>query len=326
MDEEAVVVRGLVALGDRLERRAALRDVRIGRLRRGPHRVERHPHEAAAVDAHVVVVARLREQALVERTVGLGLDRVVLERFEARAAASPALIAVICDNEELSYGELNRRANEVAHRLRSMGVGAGVVAGICTERSIEMVVGLMGLLKAGSAYLPLDPTYPAERLSFMLENARATVLLTQQRLVEKLGHQQQAEIVCLDGPWPGMAPGEDENVRSGVTPDDLVYVIYTSGSTGQPKGVMLNHRGRVNNFSDFNRRFSVREGDRLLALSSLSFDMCAYDVFGTLAAGATIVLPVAARTLDPSHWADLMVRHKVSLWHSVPALLELLVE
>ena len=248
------------------------------------------------------------------------------EMFEALVSDSPDLKAVISEDEQLTYAQLNRRANEVARRLRASGVGPGVVAGICIERSIEMVVGLMGIVKAGGAYLPLDPTYPPERLSFMLKDARAKIVLTQERLVEQLGHQLQTEVICIDSQWQGMTLSPDENVRSGVTPDDLVYVIYTSGSTGQPKGVMLNHRGRVNNFSDFNRRFDVGKGDRLLALSSLSFDMCAYDVFGTLAAGATIVLPVAARTLDPSHWADLMVRHEVSLWHSVPALLELLVE
>ena len=126
--------------------------------------------------------------------------------------------------------------------------------------------------------------------------------------------------------WPQIAGESSDNPATSVTPENLVYVIYTSGSTGRPKGVMLDHRGRVNNFCDFNRRFNVGPGDRLLALSSLSFDMCAYDVFGILAVGATVIVADSDTPMDPARCAQLMVDNKITVWHSVPALLKMLVE
>ncbi len=245
--------------------------------------------------------------------------------FEHQVIRQPGAVAMICGEEQMTYQELNDRANHVAHHLRSYGIGPNVVVGICVERSLELVIGLLGILKAGGAYLPLDPTYPQDRLAFMLEDAWASVLLTQQRLLERLP-ASQARVLCLDADWKTIAKTEQRNPVSGVTPEDMVYLIYTSGSTGRPKGVMLNHRGRVNNFADFHRRFAVGPGDRLLAISSPSFDMCAYDTLGMLMGGGTIVLPEAALERDPVHWAELMVRHKVTIWHSVPALLEALYE
>jgi amino acid adenylation domain-containing protein len=247
------------------------------------------------------------------------------ELFEAQVEQRPDAIAAICEETQLSYGELNRRANQLAHHLRSLGVGPDLVVGISVERSLDLAVGLVGILKAGAAYLPLDPAYPKERLAFMLDDAEVPVLLTQQRLLMELP-EHASQIVCLDADWARIACESTENPTSGVTAENLAYIIYTSGSTGKPKGVMLDHRGRVNNFTDFNRRFTVGPHDRLLALSSLSFDMCAYDVFGSLAAGATVVLPAALVERDTAHWAELMVRHHVTVWHSAPALLELLVE
>ncbi|GMU03297.1 hypothetical protein KH5H1_74190 [Corallococcus caeni] len=245
------------------------------------------------------------------------------ELFEAWVDRAPDAVAAVCGEEALSYRELNRRANQLAHRLRALGVGPNVKVGICVRRSLDAVVGLMGIVKAGGAYMPLDPAYPKERLQFMLEDVQAPVLLTQSPLLERLP-AQRSRVLCLDTDWAEIAREPDTNPAHVATPEDLVYVIYTSGSTGNPKGVMLDHRGRVNNFTDFNRRFQVGPGDAVLALSSLSFDMSAYDVFGTLAAGSTIVLPVAALERDPAHWAQLMVQHRVSVWHSVPALLEML--
>jgi amino acid adenylation domain-containing protein len=245
--------------------------------------------------------------------------------FEAQAERAPDAIAAIQGEQRLSYGELNRRANQVAHMLRGLGVGPDVAVGICVERSLEMVVGLLGIVKAGGAYMPLDPAYPQERLQFMLHDARVNVLLTQQRLLDRLP-AEQIQVICLDADWPAIEQQPFTNPTAPVTPANLVYLIYTSGSTGRPKGVMLDHRGRVNNFCDFNSRFGIGAGDRVLAISSPSFDMCAYDVFGTLAAGGGIVLPTAALERDVAHWAALIIEHQVTIWHSVPALLDVLVE
>ena len=245
--------------------------------------------------------------------------------FEAQAEQNPQAVAVIYEDTSLTYGELNRRANQLAHHLRALGVGPDAHVGIFMERSPEMVVGLLAVLKAGGAYVPLDPAYPKERLAFMLRDAQVSVLLTQSHLTGRLP-EQRAELVLLDADRPVCARHSEENLNSGVMPENLAYVIYTSGSTGVPKAAMLDHRGRVNNFCDFNRRYRIGPEDRLIALSSPSFDMTAYDVFGTLMSGGAIVLPRASAQLEPSHGAELMRRHGVSVWHSAPALLELLVQ
>lgn len=252
-------------------------------------------------------------------------DRCLHELFEAKVDEDPERLAIICGDRSVSYGELERLSNRVAARLRARGVGPGVAVAIAVRRSIDSVVGLLGILKAGAPYLPLDPSYPRERLEFMLGDVRPPVVLTQSPLLPHLPALGDRAI-CLDVEDPVELAASEERRRSLATPDDLAYLIYTSGSTGNPKAVMVDHRGRVNNFTDFNRRFAVGPGDRLLALASLGFDMSAYDVFGTLAAGATVVLPDAADEHDPARWADLMRRHGVTIWHSVPALLQMLVD
>lgn len=290
-----------------------------------------------------------RQQLLVEwndTQMEFPHDSCLHQLFEAQVERNPNAVAVISQQESLTYAELNQRANQLAHLLRSLGVGPDVPVGICVERSVAMVVGLMGIAKAGGAYVPLDPSYPRDRLAFMLEDTQVPVLVTQERLLAELP-DHQAQVVCLDGlaerpPIPtttsqtssetqhsniwNLEFGNGDFPKEAVTPENLCYIIYTSGSTGRPKGIMLNHQGRVNNFCDFNRRFQIGPGDRLIALSSLSFDMCAYDVFGILAAGAAIVLPEARQEREPLHWAELMVQHRVTVWHSAPAMLEMLVE
>jgi amino acid adenylation domain-containing protein len=252
-------------------------------------------------------------------------DACLHQLFERQVEQRPNEIAVLFKNGQLTYGELNQRANQLAHYLRNLGVGPDVPVGICVERSVEMVLGILGILKAGGAYVPLDPTYPGERLSFMLKDSGTSVLVTQQRLLEKLP-EHEAKIVSLDADWKTIARGSTENPAVAVIPDNLAYVIYTSGSTGIPKGIAIRHRGVVNNIVDLNRRFSVGAEDRVLALSSLSFDMCVYEVLGTLESGGAIVLPDAAAQRDPAHWAELVVQHKVTIWNSAPSLLEIFVE
>jgi amino acid adenylation domain-containing protein len=250
-------------------------------------------------------------------------DECLHESIERQVARDPDALAVIAGDERLTFGELNARANRLAHHLRELGVGPDVPVGISLERRAEMVVGLLAITKAGGGYVPLDPTYPRERLAFLVQDSHVPVLVTQDSLAAGFA-DCDAEIVRVDGDADAIAARPDENPISGVTPLNLAYLIYTSGSTGTPKGVVLNHRGRVNNFADFNRRYDVGPGDKLLALASLSFDMCAYDVFGPLAAGATVVVGDTAG-LEPGEWARLMVDHEITLWHSVPALLEMMI-
>lgn len=252
-------------------------------------------------------------------------DRCLHQLFEAQAEARPDAVAAICGGESLSYGELDRRADRLAGRLRALGVGPEVPVGVCLERSLQLVIGLLGVLKAGGAYLPLDPAYPEKRIRFMLEDGRVPVLLTEEKLAARLPGGS-VTLLCLDSGRETVHRPPDARSERPPSPENLVYRIYTSGSTGQPKAIELDHRGRVNNFHDFNRRFRVGPGDRLLSVSSPSFDMTAYDVFGTLAAGAAIVLPEAALERDPREWARLIAEHRVTIWHSAPALLELLVD
>ena len=259
------------------------------------------------------------------KTAPFPFDATLHGLFQERVAAQPDAIAAVHGGERLTYREVNERANQVAHHLRTLGVGPEVLVGISCERSFEMVIGLMGILKAGGAYLPMDPAYPLERLQFMLEDSKVGVLLAQKHLADSLP-RTAAKVVYLDADRPTLDACPTTNPTAGATAESLCYVIYTSGSTGKPKGVVLNHRGRVNNFLDFNRRYAVGAGDGLIALASLSFDMCAYDVFGILASGATVVLPRPTEMQNPSDWADLMREANVTIWHTAPAMLKMLVD
>ena len=245
--------------------------------------------------------------------------------FEQRAAEAPDCIAVVQGSQQATYREVSVRASQLARYLRDQGVEHETLVGICVDRSIEMAVALMAIAKAGGAYMPMDPAYPPERLRYMLDDSQVSVLLTQKHLA-KLIPETGATVVLVDADRDRFERYDPTSPATGVTFDNLSYVIYTSGSTGKPKGVMLNHQGRVNNFLDFNRRFAVGRGDRLIALASLSFDMCAYDMFGTLAAGAAIVMPLPEEMQEPHAWADRINNHMVSTWHTAPAMLQMLVD
>ncbi|HEY9401293.1 MAG TPA: amino acid adenylation domain-containing protein [Pyrinomonadaceae bacterium] len=247
------------------------------------------------------------------------------QSFEAQVERTPEAAAAIFQGRVLSYRELNQRANQLAHYLRSLGVGPEVRVGVCLERSLEMAVAVLGVLKSGGAYVPLDPAYPKDRLAFMLDDIQTPVLLTQEKLVATLP-QHAARTVCLDTDWDTIARFDETNPAAVTTQANLAYIIYTSGSTGRPKGVMIDHRGAANTIVDINRRYSVGEGDRVLALSSLSFDLSVYDMFGTLAVGAGIVIPNPSATPDPAHWLELIDRERVTIWNSAPALMEIFAE
>lgn len=209
--------------------------------------------------------------------------------FEAQVMRTPETLAVVSGEKQLNYRELNRRSNQLAHRLRSKRVGPDVLVGICLDRSIEMVIALLGVLKAGGAYLPLDPSYPQERLGFMVEDALATVVLTRQELVEGLA-EMRAEIICLDSDWTVIAQENEENPVSGVVADNMVYAIYTSGSTGRPKGVVMTHSSLSNLLSWQSHCGTLSDEIRTLQFSSLSFDVSFQEMFSTWCSGGTLVM------------------------------------
>ena len=241
--------------------------------------------------------------------------------FEAQAARSPTAIALVFDRQTLTYGELNQRANQLAHHLQGLGVGPEVPVGICIQRSLEMIVGLLAIVKAGGAYVPLDPTYPSDRLAHILSDSAIGVVLTQTSLLPLLPPEIQP--VCLDGDWDAIAPQPATNPFSPATSTNLAYIIYTSGSTGKPKGVLIEHQGAVNTILDVNRQFQVGPEDALLAVCSLNFDLSVYDVFGLLGAGGTIVLPQPAIAPDLNEWIDLMTREQVTIWNSAPPVMQM---
>ncbi|MBO9998896.1 MAG: amino acid adenylation domain-containing protein [Cyanobacteria bacterium SID2] len=217
--------------------------------------------------------------------------------FEAQVERTPDEIALVFGHAQLTYRELNQRANQLAHYLQLQGVGPDIPVGLCVERSIDTIVGLLGILKAGGAYLPLDPTYPAERLTFMLENASVSVLVTQSQLVGSLP-VQGVVVVCLDADWPAIARCDKTNPASQVDPDGLAYVIYTSGSTGQPKGVAMPHRPLTNLLAWQQRNSGASVGAKTLQFAPISFDVSFQETFATLGTGGILVLMSEALRRD----------------------------
>jgi len=209
--------------------------------------------------------------------------------IEAQAKRTPEAVAVICRDRQFTYAELNARANQVASCLARQGIGPDVLVGICMERSLEMVVGLLGILKSGGAYLPLDPAYPAERLAFMIKDAQVRMLLTQEHLVAALPPGETPRLL-LDADWPLIATEPAATVDRSVGSNHLAYVIYTSGSTGTPKGVMVEHGNVINFFAGMDARIQHGPGSTWLAVTSPSFDISVLELFWTLARGIKLVV------------------------------------
>jgi amino acid adenylation domain-containing protein len=216
-------------------------------------------------------------------------ESCIHELFEAQVAQTPEAVAVVCGESQLSYRELNTRANQLAHYLGALGVGPEVRVGICLERSLELAVGLLGILKAGGAYVPLDPSYPGERLTFMLADAGAAVLVTRARLEESLP-AHAAQVVCLDTGWDTVARESEVNPASGVTAANLAYIIYTSGSTGRPKGVAIEHRSTVTLLEWAGELYTPDQLAAVLASTSTCFDLSIFELFVPLRWGGRVVL------------------------------------
>ncbi|MFN6297586.1 MAG: amino acid adenylation domain-containing protein [Microcystis sp.] len=216
-------------------------------------------------------------------------NKCIHQLIEEQAARTPDGVAVVFENQQLTYAELNSRANQLAHYLRSLGVETEVIVGLCVERSLDMIVALIAILKAGAAYLPLDPEYPQERLQFMLEDSQVPLLLTQSSLIDKLPNHQ-AKTVFLAEIWQEIKPMNRDNLTGKVTASNLANVIYTSGSTGKPKGVMVEHQGLSNLALAQIQTFAVSSQSRVLQFASFSFDACISEVLMALGAGATLYL------------------------------------
>jgi amino acid adenylation domain-containing protein len=262
---------------------------------------------------HLEVVAALNEPA------GRAPEGRLEDGFLVRAAAAPDATAVLAADLTLTYGELERRSRAVAAWLRGRGAGAGDLVPVVMRKGWEQVVAVLGVLRAGAAYCPVDADLPPERVAHLLSACGARVALVQSSSAASARDVERLAVdLAGDGCAPAAPPAGDGSA--------LAYVIHTSGSTGTPKGVMIDHRAALNTIVDVNERLGLGPDDRVFGISSLSFDLSVWDVFGTLAAGAALVLPAASATPDPEGWARSAASGGVTVWNSVPALAELLVE
>ncbi len=257
--------------------------------------------------------------------VSYPLEQSLQQHIEAQVARTPTQVAVTFGDTQLTYAELNHKANQLAHYLRRLGVGPDVLVGVCLERSLEMVVGLLGILKAGGAYVPLDPTYPAERLTFMLADAQAPVLLTQAHLVGRLS-SQAAQVCCLDSDWPSIAQESPENPVTCTLPEHLAYVIYTSGSTGQPKGAMNTHQGICNRLLWMQETYQLTTTDAVLQKTPCSFDVSVWEFFWPLMTGARLVVARPGGHLDSAYLARLIAAEQITVLHFVPSMLQVFLD
>lgn len=239
--------------------------------------------------------------------------------FESQVERTPDAVAVTCEERQLTYRELNSKANQLAHHLHSLGVMPGTLVGICMRRSLDMIVALLGVLKAGGAYVPLDPAYPQERIAFMLQDAEVAVLLSQAQLIERLP-SHAAKIVCLDTCGRSLVQESDDNPANTATSDDLAYIIYTSGSTGKPKGVAIAHRSTVAFTNWALSVFTQEDLAGVLASTSICFDLSIFELFVTLSAGGSVIL--VENILD---LPNLSSNSRVTLINTVPSALAELV-
>ena len=252
-------------------------------------------------------------------------EKCVHELVAREASRHAERVAVVCEGEGISYGELNRRANQLGRYLRRKGVGPEVLVGIALERSVEMVVGVLGILKAGGAYVPMDVEYPKERLRYMLEDAGVGVLVSEtgvlQRLPESVGG---VDVVRMDEEEERKRISEEsgEDFESGVGPENLAYMIYTSGSTGKPKGAMNEHGGLTNRLLWMQERFGLGEEDVVLQKTPISFDVSVWELLWGVMVGARLVMARPGGHREGRYLAEVIEREKVTTLHFVPSMLQ----
>ena len=274
-----------------------------------------------AVSGLPLLTAAERHQLVVERNdsaVKYTPGKCIHELVEAQVRRTPEAVAVVCENQSLTYGELNQRANKLAHDLRKRGVGPETLVAMCMERSLEMIVGILGVLKAGAAYLPLDLSYPPERLAFMIEDANPPVVLTQENLEARLP-KHGAQIMCLDRDWSAIEQESGENLEGGAGPDNLAYVIYTSGSTGKPKGCLITHFNVVRLFQATWNWYKFDEHDVWTMFHSYAFDFSVWEIWGALFYGGRVVIVPYLVSRSPEAFYQLLHDEGVTVLNQTPS-------
>ncbi|MCB8765706.1 amino acid adenylation domain-containing protein [Planktothrix agardhii 1029] len=276
-----------------------------------------------------LLTERERHQLLVEwndTDTAYPDKKCIHQLFEEQVERTPDAVAVVFENESLTYGELNNRANQLAHYLcQNYQIKPDTLVGICVERSLEMIIGILGILKAGAAYLPLDPEYPQERLSFMLEDSQVKVLVTQAKLVESIP-EHQAQLVCLDTDWEKIAQNITSNPENKSEPENLTYIIYTSGSTGKPKGVLVNHANVVRLFAATDSWYHFNCQDVWTLFHSYAFDFSVWEIWGALLYGGRLVIVPYLVTRSPESFYELLCQEKVTILNQTPTAFRQLIQ
>ena len=254
-------------------------------------------------------------------------EKCIHELFEAQVEKTPDSVAAVFEEKQLTYRELNTKANQLAHYLKRLGVGPQALVGICVERSLDMIIGLLGILKAGGAYVPLDPAYPKERLAFMLQDAQVAVLITQQQLLTEIPSGHGARLLCVDTEWAQVAEQAGSNLDNPTTaPENPAYVIYTSGSTGEPKGVQLPTERWVNFLSSMQAEPGLTADDTLLAVTTLSFDIAGLELYLPLSVGARVVIVSRETAVDGVELAENLVKSGATVMQATPTTWRMLLE
>jgi len=250
---------------------------------------------------------------------GYGDKKCVHELFEEQAERKPDAVAVVFDDQRLTYKELNRRANQLAHYLQKQETGPEMQVGICMERSLEIVIGLLAIMKAGGAYVPLDPTYPADRLGYMAQDAQLSMVITEARFRKHLPGGMK--LLCLDEVWEHIAAANDKNLKYKLAEESLAYVIYTSGSTGKPKGAMNRHGSLRNRLQWMQEEYKLNEEDGVLQKTPFTFDVSVWEFFWPLVMGAQLVMAKPEGHRDSAYLAGLIEQEQASTIHFVPTML-----
>lgn len=258
-------------------------------------------------------------------------NKTIHQLFEEQAAKTPDNIAVVFEEQQLTYQELNQKANQLAHYLRKQGVKPETLVAICVERSLEMIIGILGILKAGGAYVPIDPHYPLGRIQYMLEDCCTPIVLAQKTLCPALLSQLQKsvtslQIIYLDNDWPIIEKENSVNPINLTKPKNLIYVIYTSGTTGKPKGVCCIHEGIINRLTWMQTKYKLVTSDRVLQKAPVSFDVSVWEIFWPLTNSANLILASTKLYTNPEYLLDIIQIYKITVLHFVPSLLQHIID
>ena len=268
-----------------------------------------------------------QQQMLIEQNdTGVDFPHACIHEIVAsKVAQAPNAVAIEFEDKRLTFRELDQRANQLAHHLKSVRATQETLIGLYMDRSPQMVIGLLGILKTGAAYVPLDPSYSAQRIQFMLNDAQVQLILTQQQLVDDLNDYSD-QIICIDSGWDVIARNSSKPIGEKYDPENLAYVIYTSGSTGRPKGVQIPHRAVVIFLCSMKKKPGLSEHDTLLAVTSLSFDIAVLEIFLPLITGAKLILATQEETIDGSKLIEKINTSNATVMQATPATWRMLVE